>query len=156
MKMKRTNKKILRILQVIILIGTLVVANVLFTMVTKHHIWSGQYVLDSRVGQSIVHTKVSAKRGTIVDRNDTVIAQQVEAYTLVAYTDSENVDINGNPNYVKNVKKTVKALKKVLDEIDVDQVCKIIKTAKKNGSAQTELGAGTKRLSKKTKKRLRS
>lgn len=154
MKMKKTNKKILRILQVIILIGTLVIANVLFTMVTKHHIWSGQYVLDSRVGQSIVHTKVSAKRGMILDRNDTVIAQQVQAYTLVAYTDSENVDINGKPNYVINVKKTVKSLKKVLKDIDVDNVVSIIKTAKKNGSAQTELGAGTKRLSKSTKKKI--
>ena len=154
MKKKNTNKKILRILQVILLIGTLVTANVLFTMATKTHIWSGQYVLDSRVGQSIIHTKVSAKRGQILDRNDNVIAQQVTAYTIVAYTDKSTVDANGKPNYVKNAKKTAKALKKVLSDIDVKNVTKIINNAKKKGTAQTELGTGTKRLTKATKKKI--
>lgn len=154
MKVKNTNKRILRILQAILLIGTLVTTNVLFTMVTKRHIWSGQYVLDNRVGQSIVHTKVNATRGMILDRNDNVIAQQVTAYTLVAYTDKSNLDINGNPNYVKDAKKTAKALKKVLKDIDVDKVTKIINHSKKKKQLQTELGTGTKRLSKATKKKI--
>ena len=154
MKVKNTNKRILRILQAILLIGTLVTTNVLFTMVTKRHIWSGQYVLDNRVGQSIVHTKVNATRGMILDRNDNVIAQQVTAYTLVAYTDKSNLDINGNPNYVKDAKKTAKALKKVLKDIDVDKVTKIIDHSKKKKQLQTELGTGTKRLSKATKKKI--
>lgn len=154
MKVKNTNKRILRILQAILLIGTLVTTNVLFTMVTKRHIWSGQYVLDNRVGQSIVHTKVNATRGMILDRNDNVIAQQVTAYTLVAYTDKSNLDINGNSNYVKDAKKTAKALKKVLKDIDVDKVTKIIDHSKKKKQLQTELGTGTKRLSKATKKKI--
>lgn len=131
------------------LIGTLVVANVLFTMVTHKHIWSGHNVLDTRIASSIVNTKITAKRGTIYDRNHTVIAQQTQAYTLVAYLDSSVVDKNGNPNYVKDVHATAEKLKSVLKE-DVNEktIVKILKSAKKAGKAQTELGAGTKRLKK--------
>lgn len=51
---------------------------------------------------------VTAKRGTIYDRNHTVIAQQTQAYTIVAYLDKGVVDVNGNPNYVKNISSTAK------------------------------------------------
>ena len=95
MKIKATNKRLFRIIQVMIIIGTLVSANVLFTMVTKTHIWTGHNVLDSRISNSIVHTTVSAKRGEILDRNGTVIAQDTTAYTVIAYVDSSNVDANG-------------------------------------------------------------
>lgn len=130
-------------------IGTLVVANVLFTMVSHKHIWSGHNVLDTRIASSIVNTKISAKRGTIYDRNHTVIAQQTQAYTLVAYLDSSVVDEKGNPNYVKDIQSTAQKLKSVLGE-DVNEktIVKILKSAKKAGKAQTELGAGTKRLKK--------
>lgn len=131
------------------LIGTLVVANVLFTMVSHKHIWSGHNVLDTRIASSIVNTKITAKRGTIYDRNHTVIAQQTQAYTLVAYLDSSVVDKDGNPNYVKDVHTTAEKLKSVLGE-DVNEktIVKILKSAKKAGKTQTELGAGTKRLKK--------
>ena len=49
---------------------------------------------------------VTAKRGTIYDRNHTVIAQQTQAYTIVAYLDKGVVDVNENPNYVKNISST--------------------------------------------------
>lgn len=43
--------------------------------------------LDPRIASSIVEKAVTAKRGTIYDRNHTVIAQQTQAYTIVAYLD---------------------------------------------------------------------
>ena len=138
------------------LIGTLVVANVLFTMVTKTHIWSGHTVLDSRIASSIVTSKTTAKRGTIYDCNHNVIAQDRKAYTIVAYLDSSLVDEDGNPNYVKNVDSTVKKLKSVLgDTISEKTIKKILKQAKKTGKSQTELGTGTKRLSKETMKKIK-
>lgn len=148
MKIKATNKRLFRIIQVMIIIGTLVSANVLFTMVTKTHIWTGHNVLDSRISNSIVHTTVSAKRGEILDRNGTVIAQDTTAYTVIAYVDSSNVDANGKANYVKHPKQVAKKLKTVLTDIDVDQVADTIQNAKDKGLSQTELGAGTKRISK--------
>ena len=87
-------------------------------MVTHRHLWSQKDVLDKRIASSIVEKTVTAKRGTIYDRNHTVIAQQTKAYTIVAYLDSGVVDANGNPNYVKNIESTAKKLKSVLgDEV---------------------------------------
>lgn len=155
MKIKATNKRLFRIIQVMIIIGTLVSANVLFTMVTKTHIWTGHNVLDSRISNSIVHTTVSAKRGEILDRNGTVIAQDTTAYTVIAYVDSSNVDANGKANYVKHPKQVAKKLKTVLTDIDVDQVADTIQNAKDKGLSQTELGAGTKRISKSKMKKIK-
>ena len=44
MSVKKSNKQLYRVIQIMTLTGTLVVANVLFTMVTHRHIWSGQDV----------------------------------------------------------------------------------------------------------------
>ena len=92
---------------------------------------------------------VTAKRGTIYDRYYTVIVQETQAYTIVAYLDKGVVDVNGNPNYVKNISSTAKKLKSVLGE-DVNEkaLVKIMKSAKKAGKSQTELGSGTKRIKK--------
>ncbi len=71
-------------------------------------------VLDKRIASSIVEKTITAKRGTIYDRNHTVIAQQTKSYTIVAYLDTGVIDANGNPNYVKNIESTAKKLKSVL------------------------------------------
>ena len=89
-------------------------------------------VLDKRIASSIVEKTVTAKRGTIYDRNHTVIAQQTKAYTIVAYLDSGVVDANGDPNYVKNIESTATKLKSVLgDEVDEKTLIKIMKSAKR-------------------------
>lgn len=153
---KNSNKELFRMIRRMTLIGTLVVANVLFTMVTHKHIWSQKNVLDSRIASSIVETKITAKRGTIYDRNHTVVAQQTQAYTIVAYLDSSVVDGNGNPNYVKNFTSTAKKLKSVLgDDVNEKTIVKILKSAKKSGKSQTELGSGTKRLKKSVMKQIK-
>ena len=149
---RRSNKQLYRMIQVMVMIGTLVVANVLFTMVTKTHFWSGESALNSKISSSIVDTKVEAKRGTIYDRNHNVIAQEVKAWTIVAYLDSSVVDSEGNPNYVKSASTTAKKLCKVLKKADEENIEKIIKNAKKKKLSQTELGAGTKRLDEETMK----
>ena len=76
MSVKKSNKQLYRVIQIMTLTGTLVVANVLFTMVTHRHIWSGQDVLDTQIASSIVNTSVEAKRGTIYDRNHNVSQRQ--------------------------------------------------------------------------------
>lgn len=156
MSVRKSNKELLKMILRMTLIGTLVIASVLFTMFSHKHIWSQKNVLDPRIASSIVTKKITAKRGTIYDRNNTVIAQQTTAYTIVAYLDKGVVDINGNPNYVKNVKATAKKLKSVLgDEVNERALIKIMKAAKKSGKSQTELGAGTKRIKKSTMKKIK-
>ena len=83
MGVKKTNNGLYHIIQIMLLVGTLVVANVLFTMITKKHIWSRQDALNSQIASSIVDTVTKGKRGTIYDRNYNVIAQEVNAYTIV-------------------------------------------------------------------------
>lgn len=156
MSVRKSNNELFKMILRMAFIGTLVVANVLFTMVTHRHLWSQKDVLDKRIASSIVEKTVTAKRGTIYDRNHTVIAQQSKAYTIVAYLDSGVVDANGNPNYVKNIESTAKKLKSVLgDEVDEKTLIKIMKSAKKAGKSQTELGTGTKRIKKSAMKEIK-
>ena len=65
MGVKKTNNGLYHIIQIMLLVGTLVVANVLFTMITKKHIWSRQDALNSQIASSIVDTVTKGKRGTI-------------------------------------------------------------------------------------------
>lgn len=155
MSVKKSNKQLYRVIQIMTLTGTLVVANVLFTMVTHRHIWSGQDVLDTQIASSIVNTSVEAKRGTIYDRNHNVIAQEVTAYTVVAYLDDSLEDEDGNPDYVKDADYTAKQLGTVLDNINEEKVAKIIEDAIDDKRSQTELGTGTKRLDKDTMEKIK-
>ena len=127
------------ILVVMLVISAIVVSNVVYTMIFKHHIWSGQDVLHSKIRSSIVNTSVEAKRGNIYDRNHNVIAHQIPAYTVVAYLDDSIVDENGDPDYVSDPKKTAKELKKYLPNIDEKQVAQILENAIKYSPAGTAI-----------------
>ena len=156
MSVRKSNKELFKMIRRMTLIGTLVVANVLFTMVSHKHLWSQKDVLDKRIASSIVEKTIIAKRGTIYDRNHTVIAQQTQSYTIVAYLDTGVIDANGNPNYVKDIKATAEKLKSVLgDNVNEKTLIKIMKSAKKAGKSQTELGTGTKRIKKSVMKEIK-
>ncbi|WP_301095122.1 penicillin-binding transpeptidase domain-containing protein, partial [Faecalibaculum rodentium] len=117
-------------------------------MGTHRHIWSQEDVLTGKLASSIVDTTVEARRGQILDRSSTVIAQEVKAYTLVAYLDDSVRDAKGNPDYVQDAKETAKKLAEVLEGVDEKQIATILEKAMKRGQVQTELGTGTKRLTK--------
>ena len=68
MSVRKSNNELFKMILRMAFIGTLVVANVLFTMVTHRHLWSQKDVLDKRIASSIVEKTVTAKRGTIYDR----------------------------------------------------------------------------------------
>lgn len=156
MKIKRKDKGLYRIIQIMFLCGTLVMANVLFTMVKKQHLWSGKNVMDPRIASSIVNTTIHAKRGTIYDRNYNVIAQETAAYTIVAYLDPSFEDIEGNPDYVSDTTKTAKKLAKVLKDTSSKQLKDILDKQIDNGLLQTELGKGTKRIDKETMEKVKA
>lgn len=155
LSVRRSNRQLYRMIQVMSIIGTLVIANVLFTMVTKTHIWSQESVLNSKISSSIVDTEVEAKRGTIYDRNHQVIAQEVDAWTIVAYLDESVIDENGDPDYVKDAEKTAEKLCKVLPDAKESNVEKILEKAMDQGLSQTELGTGTKRLDEETMEKIK-
>ncbi len=131
MSVRKSNRELLKMISRMTLIGTLVVANVLFTMVSHKHIWSQKVRWIQELRQVLWKKQFLTKRGTIYDRNHTVIAQQTQAYTIVAYLDKGVVDVNGNPNYVKDISSMTKKLKSVLgDEVNEKALVKIMKSAK--------------------------
>ena len=155
MNIKKSNEKLYQIILLMILCGTLVVANVLFTMVTHRHFWSGEDALESKISSSIVSRNVPAKRGNIYDRNFCVIAQDVKAYTIVAHLDKERVDENGKPDYVSDPRKTARKLKRILeDDVDEKSVRNILEDCIREKIKYTELGPGTKRLDKEVKEKI--
>ena len=154
MNIKKSNKKLYKIILIMIGCGTLVITNVLFTMVTHYHIWSQENVLHSQVASSIVTKDIPAKRGNIYDRNLNTIAQEVSAYTVIAHLDPQRLE-NGKPAYVEDAKETARKLKKVLEEdINERNVRKTLENAMKHKRVQTELGPGTKRIDKDTKEKI--
>lgn len=149
MSTKRTNQQLRRIIAVMVVIGTLVVANVLFTMITHLHIWSREDVLNQPIATSIVDTTIDGVRGTIYDRNHIVIAQEQQAFTMIAILDENAKDENNKPFYVadKDVDEVVSKIARIIPDINKKTLRKTLKNAIAQGKAQTELGTGTKRLS---------
>ncbi len=148
MRLKRTNRRLLNLMCIIVIAGALVVMNVLFTMFTHRHLWSQQDVLMALNGTDIYKTTTTAQRGTVYDRNGQVIAQDKTAYTIIAYLDEER-ELNGQPAYVVDIEDTAEQLADVLGaSVKAQNLINTMKTAKENGRSQTELGTGTKRISK--------
>lgn len=133
---------------IIALAGALVVTNVLFTMLTHKHIWSQTDVLQALNGTDIYTETTAAKRGTIYDRNGEIIAQDKVAYTIIAYLD-EKREIYGKPAYVVDMEDTAEKIAGVLGgSVNAETLLATMKAAKSSNKVQTELGAGTKRISK--------
>lgn len=148
MRLKRTNRRLLNLMCIIVIAGALVVMNVLFTMFTHKHLWSQENVLQALNGTDIYKTTTTAQRGTIYDRNGEVIAQDKTAYTIIAYLD-EDRELNGEPAYVVDITDTAEKLADVLGgSVKAENLVSTMEEAKKNGRTQTELGTGTKRISK--------
>ena len=148
MRLKRTNRRLLNLMCIIVVAGALVIMNVLFTMFTHKHLWSQENVLQALNGTDIYKTTTTAQRGTIYDRNGDVIAQDKTAYTIIAYLD-EDRELNGEPAYVVDIEDTAEKLADVLgDSVKAENLVSTMEEAKKNGQTQTELGTGTKRISK--------
>ena len=136
----------------IVLAGTLVVGNVLFTMFTHQHIWSGADMYTRMSGSGFYNGSISAERGSIYDSKGEVLAQNVAAYTITACLDEEMKGAKGEQLYVSDYPGTAEKLASVLgDAVDVDTLVQTMQNAKAAGRDQTELGAGTKRISKEQK-----
>lgn len=146
MNTKRSNRTITYLILVISLIGALVIANVLFTMVTGIHLHSGRNIKTAWGGSETSVNVVTASRGVIYDRSGKeVIAQDVETYKIVAIIDKRRKD-GDKPAYVKDQKKTAKELAPILG-MDEDEILNKLKTGVKNGSYQVEFGTKGKNLS---------
>lgn len=141
----KTNANILKIVILVGIIFTLVVTNVLFTMVTGTHFRSGKNVFQY-MNDTYVEEKVIANRGYIYDRNKEVIAQDVESYDLFAYIDENRINATNEPVYVVDFNVTCEKLAPILG-VSADKLLPYLENAKQAGSTQTEFGVYGKGLS---------
>lgn len=153
MNPKKANRSIKRIIFVTGIIGALVVANVLFTMITHQHFHSGIDVLAFR-GEDYYRTNtLSASRGFIRDRNNEIIAQDVDTYNIFAILDENRLGIKDAPAYVVNVEDTAAALAPKLN-VDASVIEEALNNGKENKAYQVEFGNSGKNLSKEVKEQI--
>ena len=150
MNPRKANRSIRRIIFVSGIVGILVVSNVLFTMVTHKHFRSGVDVLASRGADYYTSRVISATRGYIRDRNNEIIAQDVDSYNIYAVLDEDRLGLNEAPAYVVNIEDTAVALAPKLG-MEAAAIEKILYAGKENNSYQVEFGNKGKFLSAETK-----
>lgn len=90
---------------------------------------------------------LKAKRGTIYDKNGTVLVQNVSSYTLIAYLSSARTTNIKNPQHVVDKEYTAEMLSTVLD-LSKEQILKYLS---KENVYQTEFGSKGRGLTELTK-----
>ncbi len=88
--------------------------------------------------RNTVSKVLKAKRGTIYDSEENILAHNVTSYTLIAYLD-ENRSTSTKINHVKDIDATAKALAQVLDGNEED-IKNRLQKGKDSGKYQIELG----------------
>lgn len=94
--------------------------------------------------RNTVSRVLKAKRGTIYDSEENILAHNVTSYTLILYLDPKRSKGN-SVNHVKDVDKTAAALAGVL-EADENEIKEKINNGKKKNKYQIELGAKGKNI----------
>lgn len=241
-RLKKSNNHLRTMSLTLLACCTAASCNILYTMISHKHIWSQHNVLDPAIANSVVTSGIHGTRGTIYDRNQTVLATDTDAWTAIVQfdrtggsretaseddsteetnketekeeteakdtekessekessekdsdstdssekedsekesddsekdstdeTDSKDEDQKEDRTdstqdskkeaslYCSDAAKTAKEIKAVLkDAVDEETLKNIIQSAMDKGLAQTELGAGTKRLDEKTMEELKA
>lgn len=175
MQLKKSNQRLIIVLLVMMILGTLVCGNVLFVMVTKKHLLSGTNILDAHLDVSAYQKVTTGYRGSIYDRNGEVIAEDEDTYMIYLHLAKRTKEVTeyiplpleydkkGNakpqqyvpetkvvPLYVEDNEMTAKKLAKPLGMKEKDLLT-AIQEGKKNGLTQIELGEKGKNLSSKVK-----
>ncbi|MDR7236187.1 penicillin-binding protein [Neobacillus drentensis] len=96
---------------------------------------------------------LTALRGDIFDRNGGVIAEDTNAYTIIAILDKKMTTNPKKPQHVKNLDKTAKELSKYL-EMDESEIYSILSKGKKNKKFQVEFGKSGRDITHQTKKKI--
>ncbi len=110
----------------------------------------GQVLAVKAQEKTLKQKAVEANRGSILDRNNEVIAEDTTSYTIVAILD-EKMTVNENdPQHVVDAEKTAK---KLAGYINMDEE-KILERLQMKGRFQVEFGAAGKDITNSTKKKI--
>ena len=147
--MRHSNRMLLLIMTVMLLVGGIITTNVFVVAAGKVHFLSGTQ-LDDYVSTSNVRYQVQhAKRGQIYDRNGAVLAQDSVTYDIIAILDKNRESRKGQIAYVDDPLMTARALAPILEMEESQLYEYLTKDAK-----QVELGNKGRNLSKETKEEI--
>ncbi|MGG1678813.1 penicillin-binding protein [Neobacillus sp. NRS-1170] len=96
---------------------------------------------------------LQASRGTIFDRNGEVVAEDTNAYKLIAILDKKMTTNPKEPKHVKDLNKTAEELAKYIN-LDESDIYQILADGKKKKRFQVEFGRYGKDISHETKKKI--
>lgn len=113
--MNRRNFRVQLISITLVLTLVIVGANVFVISIIGIHINSGQDIKGKVAGVNEVDRVIYASRGSIVDRNDQVLAQDVISFLLYANIDETRFDSKGNPAHVVDKELTANELATILN-----------------------------------------
>lgn len=155
MDIRRSNRTLFFMMIIIGVIGAIIISNVLFTMVTHKHFRSGVNIKEFKDADISNTQVIKANRGTIYDRNNEVIAQDEDTYTIVAYLDESRKGIRDVDAYVKDIRKTARLLANELGA-EEESIYNTLQEAKDSGKYQTELGIIGKNINNAKKEKIES
>lgn len=140
-----SSKKVInKIKGVFLLLFLILLFNILYLMLTGHHLVSGANIRGWAETRGVQEKTITAERGTIYDRNGEVIAKDSYTYTIVAFLDKSRYDeINDKPAYVVDKELTARKLAPVL-KMDKTELKRYLD---KKDLYQTYLGSKGKGLS---------
>ncbi len=114
-RLSRLNKEITVIGKAQFIIGLLVFCCICYTMITGVHFKSQENILAFKEQSQIKLENIQAVRGHIYDRNEEVIAQDIDTYTIYVILDESRLGIGNVPAYVVDKQLTAEALAPILD-----------------------------------------
>ena len=155
MNIRRSNRTLFFMMIIIGVIGAIIISNVLFTMVTHKHLRSGVNIKEFKDADISNTQVIKANRGTIYDRNNEVIAQDEDTYTIIAYLDESRKGIGDADAYVKDIRKTARLLANELGA-EEESIYNTLQEAKDSGKYQTELGIIGKNINNAKKEKIES
>ncbi|MFS0782401.1 penicillin-binding protein [Bacillus sp. 1P06AnD] len=111
---------------------------------------NGEVLAAKAKEKTMKHQVVEAKRGDIVDRNGSVIAEDTSSYKLVAILSKKMTVDEKHPQHVVDPEKTARKLAKYIDMDESD----ILKRLEKKGAFQVEFGIAGRDISHTVKKKI--
>lgn len=126
------------------LIFGMIILNTMVLSVSGYHLVSGTNVKQYAKERDFREEKLSAKRGTIYDRNGNVIAKDRDTYTVIAYLNRDRKTTENKPAYVTDPRLYAQKLAPILKAKENDLYKLLSRDPKKY--YQTELGIKGKNL----------
>ncbi|MDR1794995.1 MAG: penicillin-binding protein [Erysipelotrichaceae bacterium] len=147
-KLKRQNRLIKASLILVVLVFSLLFANVCAASIYHIHLRSNTDISLYALNANTTKVTLYGARGTIYDAKNNVISQDITTYKIYAILSEDRKDAKGNPAYVADTYATAEALSPLL-RMSVEEL--MVYLTKEN-VYQVELGSKGSNLSLETKK----